>query len=238
MSEIIYRISSDGELEHAYVSPYQSSSYDPKARHDRYVRSKPLVSKRNQARTTNPYGNYKSPYYNPVKRREYYEAHKDHETRPYGTGGTSTGSSGSGGSRGSGRSSGSSKKSGRRGRKKASSNFSEQIAALREESSKMTAGQVEETRAKIEALRKQLSAQVKSLRTRTYDQATSSKNAAESRGIIQSLKSKIESLQTKNDKEAAQISKELQVWINQERKALESRIAAAYKQAGREYKRS
>lgn len=238
MSEIIYRLSSGEKLEHAYVSPYQSSSYDPKARHDRYVRSKPLVSKRNQARTTNPYGNYKSPYYNPVKRKEYYEAHKDHETRPYGTGGTSTATSGSGRSRGSGRSSGSSKKSGRRGGKKTSSNFSEQIAALREESSRMTSGQVEETRAKIEALRKQLSAQVKSLRTRTYDQATSSKNAAESRGIIHSLKSKIESLQTKNDKEAAQISKELQVWINQERKALESRIAAAYKQAGREYKRS
>lgn len=228
--EFVYRIRSSSHIEHAYRSPYANTVvYNPAERHNRYVRSKPLLTKARSARTTNPYGNYKSPYYDPVKRREYYEAHKDHVTRPYGTG-SSTKSSGKG-SGGSGRS-GSGKKGSSKGQ---SANMAKQIAKLREESSKESDAQREAAKRKIEDLKNQLSDQVKKIRGDAYEKAQSQKNQAEIRGITQGLKSKIENLQGKTDEEIGRVSKQLKDWIDNEKDALERRIAAIYASYGKKY---
>lgn len=238
MSNLIYRIRGDDELSHAYVSKYTSggsvAGYNPVKRHERYERTKEIVGRK--ARTTNPYGNYASPYYDPVKRKEYYESHKTHPTRPYGVG--SSGKSGRGGSGKSGRggSGRGGKGSGRKGNSKGqTANMQKQIQALREQSALETEAQREATRRKIEDLRYQLSEQVKRLRQNTYDKTQSEKNLTEIRGLTQGLRSRIENLQGKNDVEVKRVSKQLKDWISNERDSLERRIAAVYKTYGKTY---
>lgn len=236
MGDLVYRIRGDDELSHAYVSKYTSGSsvagYNPIKRHERYERTKEIVGRK--ARTHNPYGNYASPYYDPVKRREYYESHKTHPTRPYGVGSSGKGSGGRGsGGKGSGKGG---KGSGKKGNSKGqNANMQKQIEALREQSALETEAQREATRRKIEDLRYQLSEQIKRLRQGTYDKTQSEKNMAEIRGLTQGLRSKIENLQGQNDKEVARVSKQLKEWISNERDSLERRIAAVYKTYGKTY---
>lgn len=216
-SEIIYRIRSD-TLSHAQTSKYESKYVDKKVRATRrtstYTPTKSIIGR---ARTNNPYGNYKNPYYDPQKRHEYYEAHKDHPTRPYGTGGSGGSGKGSGGSgKGSGKGKGKGKGNG--------SKLAETIQALREESSLNTEAQREATKRKIEDLRKQIKQHTEKLSRQKEDQEEGL-NVSEIRGNVQNLKDQIE-----------KAGGDLQKWITHERDALERRIAAVYAKHGQKYK--
>lgn len=238
MGDVLYRVKDDS-LTHAYKSKYMSggsySNYNPVSRHKRYEATKNIIGRK--ARTTNPYGQYKSPYYDPVKRHNYYEAHKDHVTRPYGTGGSSgsgkggsgkgKGGSGKGSSKGSGKSKGSSKGQ--------SANMQKQIEKLREESALETEAQREATKRKIEDIRNQLTSQIQKLRGDTYEKTQNEKNLTEIRGMTQGLKSQIENLRGKSEEEIKQESDRLKKWISNEKDALERRIAAIYSTYGKKY---
>lgn len=240
MGDIVYRIVQNGELYHEYKSKYMTggnyTGYNPVSRHERYEKTKEIIGRK--ARTKNPYGNYASPYYDPVKRKQYYEEHKDHKTRPYGVGASEKKSSGRGrgGSGGSGGKGSKGKSGGRKGSAKGiSDNLAKTIAALREQSALDTEAQREKAQEEIDLIRQQLADDIKKLKSDTYDKTHSSKNLAEIRGITQSLQSRIENLQGKSEKEIRQVSKQLGKWITNERKSLERRIAAIYKQNGKEY---
>lgn len=206
MSEISYRV-----LSHAYESKYKVKTYDPVRRHQTYMKTKTIIGRK--ARTQNPYGNYKNPYYDPQKRHDYYEAHKDHKTRPYGTGGSGSGRGSGGSGRGSGKAKGSSG---------SGANLSDAIAKLREESSLNTEAQREATRRKIEDLRKELKRHVETLSSKKEG---SNVNSAEIRGRVQAIKKQIETA-----------GGDLQDWISKERDALEKRIKNAYAAKGIKYK--
>ncbi len=150
--ELIYRIRPSNSLSHAYSSPYQKSTYDPAKRHDRYERSKKLVGRK--ARTTNPYGNYASPYYDPNYRHEYYEKHK--QLKLIGSSSkkfdSDAGSSGGSSGRGSG--------AGSNGAKAALAN---RIKQLRDASRFETKAQREAAKMQINDLKKQLNKQLNKL---------------------------------------------------------------------------
>ena len=241
MADFIYRV--PDELSHAYQSKYMTrtkyTTYNPQARHDRYMKTREIVG-RPTARRVNPYGNYKSPYYDPVKRKAYYEAHKDQKTRPYGVGASEKAKSGRGG--GSGKKGGSGKggsgKGGSgRGSQSAGSkaNMQSEIEKLREQSQLETEAQREAARRKIEDLQSDLQSQIKKLREDARLQAEKEDNAAEVRGITQGLKAQIENLQGKTGEEAGRISASLQEWISHEKDSLERRIAAIYSNNGKQY---
>lgn len=242
MADFIYRIPEE-TIEHAYESQYKTrkkyTTYNPQARHDRYMKTREIVG-RPKARTQNPYGNYKSPYYDPVKRREYYESHKDHKTRPYGVGATEKSKSGRGGS-GKGGKGGSGKGGGKggsgRGSQSAGSaaNMQSEIEKLREQSQLETEAQREAARRKIEDLQTDLQNQIKKLREEAHIQAENETNTTEIRGITSGLKAQIENLQGKNAEEVSRISTALNEWIANEKESLERRIEAIYKQNGKKY---
>lgn len=152
--ELIYRIRPSNSLSHAYSSPYQKSTYDPAKRHDRYERSKKLVGRK--ARTTNPYGNYASPYYDPNYRHEYYEKHK--QLKLIGGSSKKSGDASSGSSGSSGRGSGGS--GGSNGAKAALAN---RIKQLRDASRFETKAQREAAKMQINDLKKQLNKQLNKL---------------------------------------------------------------------------
>lgn len=243
MSDLMYRIRGDAHLSHAYVSKFATRSkytvYNPERRRERYKKTKEILGRTGtkEAREKNPYGNYKSPYYDPVYRHNYYEAHKDHVTRPYGTGGSGKSSgSGRGGGKGSGRGSGKGSGGGGKGSSKGqAANMAAQIKKLREESALETEAQREATKRKIDDLRNQLASQVEKLRGDTYDATQKEKNLAEIRGLTQGLRAKIKNLQGKNEAEIKQESERLKKWISNEKDALERRIAAIYSTYGKKY---
>lgn len=243
MADFIYRV--PDELSHAYQSKYMTrtkyTTYNPQARHDRYMKTREIVG-RPTARRVNPYGNYKSPYYDPVKRKAYYEAHKDHKTRPYGVGASEKAKSGKAGRGGSGKKGGSGRggsgKGGSgRGSQSAGSkvNMQSEIEKLREQSQLETEAQREAARRKIEDLQSDLQRQIKKLREDARLQTEKETNVAEIRGITQGLKAQIENLQGKTGEDVARISSSLQEWISHEKDSLERRIAAIYKDNGKQY---
>lgn len=215
-----YRIQ-EPSLQHAYVSKYKSrDSYKPITTQAR--KREIATSARREARTRNPYGAYKSPYYDPVKRHEYYEAHKTHKTRPYGVGASeklssSRGSSGKGGS-GKGSKGGSGKGSkgsaSKASKAQEKQNISDAIAKLREESALDTEAHREATRRRIEDLRSQIYEHSEKLKERTAE-GDETVNTAEIRGRIQELRDEIE-----------KAGLDLNEWIENEREALIRRIEA------------
>lgn len=228
MSEIQYLVRKDS-LSHAYTSRYAATyarkNYSPIKRHERYERTKEIVGRK--APTVNRYGNYKSPYYDPVARHERYEREKDHITRPYGVGESIGKSSGRSGSGSGGSAKGSGKGSGKRsGKAKGSSKaVANAIHKLREESSLNTDVQQEVARRKIEDLRERLKQKVDRLREDAYNKSQAETNVAEIRGITQTLRDKIQSVQGKTTKEINRVQKELGDWIESERESLNRRIA-------------
>lgn len=158
----------DRYLEHA--------GYTLKRRTTSYVQTKRIIGRGNDpygkndtstGTKKNPYGNYKDPNYDPVKRHEYYEAHKGAGVKSRGSGGSKGGSSSKG--------------------KKA--NVSDQIAKLREESNLDTEAQREATKNKIADLKAQLTNQLNAMRASKGDEE--GQNKAEVRGKIQALRAQI-----------------------------------------------
>ena len=206
-------------IAHAYTPnrPYKSKdSYKKRTVDPSQPSTKSIVGRKSlTTHRTNPYGNYASPYYDPVERHARYEREKDHVTRPYGVGlseskkgrGSGKGGSGKGGSGKGG--SGKGKGSG----KGANKNISDVIAKLREESSLDTEAHREAAKRKIEDLKKELAEWVEKLR-KEESADEQSLNIVEIRGKIQSIRDQIE--QTGGD---------LQKWISDEREALSRRIA-------------
>lgn len=213
MGGLTYRVNDD-PIEHASFTSLKTSLSD------RYRAKKKAQSESKQSKpklvvgrgvtgrvfTRKPIDGYKSKYYDPVERHLRYLREKDHPTRPYGTGGQSKasgrGSGGSKGSKGSGKSNA-----------KANQNISEAIEKLREESSLDTEAHREAAKRKIEDLREELKEHLEKLeQLREDDESTL--NIAEIRGKIQSIREAIEAT-----------GADLHKWIEQEREALQRRIA-------------
>ena len=219
MSDITYRVKSDDTISHAMMtlaSLKQQKRRQYKAQVGAVNQRKSLIGSGKErvvgGRTTNPYGNqYKSPYYDPVYRHNYYEQHKTHKTRPYGVGGTTSKSKGGSGS---GKGGSGSAKGGKSGSKKGLSkkSITSQIEKLREESSLETEAHREAAKRKIADLRAQIEAEAKKLSGHEEEEGL---NVAEIRGTIQSLKDQIED-----------VGLDLNKWIENEKEALERRIAA------------
>lgn len=225
-SHFVYRIRGEDSLSHAYSSPYSSSKrsgYNPVKRHERYEKTKEILGRK--AKTGNAYGNYKSPYYDPVARHERYL--RERSSLGIGKGTGKSKSSGRGGSGGSGRKGS--------GGSSAANNLSEQVQALRNESSLSVEAQREAAKRKIEALREDLTTQVQKLREDASAEIEKEDNLTAVRGITQTLKAQIESLQGKSAEDIKAVSEHLQDWIAQERDSLERRIAALYKSYGKTY---
>lgn len=215
MGELQYRILDDS-LRHASFASVKSSlsdRYRARKKEQAEQRAKtgsPTKSIVGRSLKRNPYGNYKSVYYDPVARHERYLREKDHVTRPYGTG-KSEKSSGKGRSgKGSG---GKGKSSKGRGGRGSSKNFTDAIAKLREESSLDTEAHREAARKRIEELREQLRRHLELLQEAQSDE-NSTANVAEIRGKIQQIREQIEAE-----------GGNLQEWIANEREALQKRIA-------------
>lgn len=203
MSDFVY-------IAHAYTPTYKSKdSYKKRTSSDSYSQTKNIVGRRNlTTHRNNPYGNYKSPYYDPVARHERYEREKDHVTRPYGVGLSTKSGSGRGG--GKGKSGG---KGGRGGKGSAKKNLSDAIAKIREESSLDTEAHREAAKRRIEDLKAQLKSHIEMLQKAQGDE-DNELNIAEIRGKIQSIREQIEAT-----------GADLQEWIDNEREALQRRIA-------------
>ena len=217
-------INGSSSLSHAYESQYYShNTYSPSNRTNRYKRDSKILKRASDAsKRGNPYGNYKSPYYDPVARHERYMQ----ERASLGIGkGTGLGSSKSSGSGGSGKGSSSAD----------SQALKNQVKALREESTLNTEAQREAAKRKIEDLKSDLTAQIQKLKEDTAEKTENSQNLTEIRGATQTLKSQIENLQGKTAEDIERIGTELKNWISQEKDSLERRIAALYKSHGKEY---
>lgn len=212
MGELQYRILDDS-LRHASFASVKSSlsdRYRARKKEQAEQRAKtgsPTKSIVGRSLKRNPYGNYKSVYYDPVARHERYLREKDHVTRPYGTGKSAK-------SGGKGRSGGGKGKSSKgRGGRGSSKNFTDAIAKLREESSLDTEAHREAARKRIEELREQLRRHLELLQEAQSDE-NSTANVAEIRGKIQQIREQIEAE-----------GGNLQEWIANEREALQKRIA-------------
>lgn len=218
MSDLVYRIR-DESLYHAFgtVGHYDQSKYKKVNAKERYSRNgknaAPIIGR--TARTTNPFGNYASPYYDPVARQERYLREKAAKGgNPFIEKGKSKGSGGSGkgGKGGSGK--GGKGGSGKGGSGKGSSqNLQNFINALKEESQKNTEAKSEEAQKRISDLRKQLAEHIEKLSSATGEEE--GVNIAELRGKIQTLKS-----------DMAKTGEDFNTWVSEERKALKNRIAA------------
>lgn len=219
MSDIVYRIR-DESLYHASFSSFRSSlSSGYRARKQAQAERRERNGSPTQHvvgrthLTRNPYGNYKSVYYDPVARHERYMREKTSTASSAGTasasgsGGSGKGRGGGGGGKGSGKGRGGSGRGG-------GQNVSNAIAKLREESMLDTEAQREATKRKIEDLREQLKKHLEKLSSLKKDDESSA-NVLEIRGKIQELKDQIE---------AAGL--DLQKWMDDERKSLQRRIAS------------
>lgn len=215
MGELQYRILDDS-LRHASFASVKSSLSDryrarKKEQAEQRARNgSPTKSIVGRSLKRNPYGNYKSVYYDPVARHERYLREKDHVTRPYGTGESAK----SGGKGRSGKGSGGKGKSakGRGGASK--QNLTDAIAKLREASNEDIEKHKSEYLKEIEDLKRQLQERLEQLGEAQKDEE-SELNVAEIRGHIQALREQIENK-----------GLDLQKWINDEREALNRRIAA------------
>lgn len=76
---------SDGYLSHAWDKYEQEKNYDAQKRRERYLRDRDAgktgYKGTQQLPTSNPYGNYSSVYYNPVKAHEYYMKNRQLSSR-------------------------------------------------------------------------------------------------------------------------------------------------------------
>lgn len=217
MSDIVYRIR-DESLYHASFSSFRSSlSSGYRARKQEQAErrerngspTRPVVGRTHLTR--NPYGNYKSVYYDPVARHERYMREKTSTASSAGTASASGSGKGRGGGGGGGKGSGKGRGGSGRG---GGQNVSNAIAKLREESMLDTEAQREATKRKIEDLREQLKEHLEKLSNLKKDDESSA-NVLEIRGKIQELKDQIE---------AAGL--DLQKWMDDERKSLQRRIAS------------
>lgn len=171
------------------------------------------------------YGNYASPYYDPVARHERYM--KERSSLGIGKGSASSSSkSGKGSGSGKGGKGGKGSGSGKGGKGSGSgkSNLAEEVKKLREESSLNTEAQREATKRKIADLKDEIKRHMESMGAKSEEELEGV-NVAEVKGKIQSIRDKIE-----------QEGGDLQKWISNEKDALERRIAALYSAHGKEYK--
>ena len=193
---------------------HATTKYSPIKKATKYKVTGNIIGRKNAAsrqkdsagRPRYEYGNYASPYYDPVARHERYMKERSSLGIGKGLGGSSSGKGGSG--------KGGSDKS----------NLAEEVKKLREESSLDTEAQREATKRKIEDLRNQIKRHLESLGVKSEEQLEGV-NAAEIKGKIQSIREKIE-----------QEGGDLQKWISNEKDALERRISALYSAHGKEYK--
>ena len=203
---------------------HATTKYSPIKKATKYKVTGNIIGRKNAAsrlkdsagRPRYEYGNYASPYYDPVARHERYMKERSSLGigKGLGSSGSGKGGSGKGGSGKGGSGKGGSDKT----------NLAEEVRKLREESSLDTEAQREATKRKIEDLRSQIKRHLESLGVKSEDQLEGV-NAAEIKGKIQSIREKIE-----------QEGGDLQKWISNEKDALERRIAALYNAHGKEYK--
>lgn len=206
MNHFIY-LKRDDKLSHAYVSPYADrKKSDLSRRSNRFARNENLTFFRK------PSAGYKSKYYDPEARHERYLREKTHSTRPYGSGSKSLGGKGSKGS--------GAAKNGRGGGGATKKNVSDAIAKIYEESSLDTEAHREAARRKIEDLRSQLKAYINKLQESRSGE-NNEINVTEIRANIQNIREQIEAT-----------GADLQKWIDEEREALQRRIA---KLSGEDY---
>ena len=215
MLDIIYR-RYDDSLYHSIgtVGHYDTSKYKKVNAKERYsIRGKnaaPIIGR--TARTKNPFGDYASPYYDPVKRQERYLREKAAKGKApviekgKGSSGGKGGGKGSSGGKGGGKGS-----SGGKGG--SSVNLQNMINALKEESQKNTDEKSAEAQKKIEELKRQLAERVAELSS--ADGEKEGVNIAEIRGHIQTIKDNMS--KTGNDFHA---------WVSDEKIALQKRIDA------------
>lgn len=253
---IQYRVVYDTELEHGAFANMLKTSYlsskRKEAKQQKKAGSTPKVKKIIGRKTEkNPYGDYASPYYDPVKRHEYYEKHKDHVTRPYGTGASSIGgtlsssgslASSSGGAKKSSGGKGRVKKSsGGKGRAKKSSGGSKgrsrkakaKRSRGRHATKKASTGRIE---ANLDALREQSANETEEQRQQTLKRVESLRKLLEEQERLLSNRKpddeesvNVTEIRGKIADAKGQIQKEgrdLNEWISNEREALLKRIQA------------
>lgn len=232
MSEIKYRLI-DPHLAHASytVGHYDRSKYNPTKYSDKYKKTEAIIGRKTTAArlTGHKYGNYASPYYDPVARHERYLRERSSLGIGKGIdsiGGSSSGGRGGGkgksGKGGKGKAKKGSKPRGGKGSAKANlAGLAEEIAKLREESSLDTEAKREAARRKIEDLKEELRQQMEKL---SGADAESGINVAEIRGRIQSIRKEIEDA-----------GGDLQDWVTREKESLERRIASLYNARGISY---
>lgn len=217
MADIIYR-RFDGSLYHAIgtVGHYDTSKYKKVNAKERYTfrgkNAAPIVGR--TARTKNPFGDYASPYYDPVKRQERYLREKAAKGKSpvieKGKGKSSSGGKGGGKGSSGGKGGGKGSSGGKGG---SSVNLQNMINALREESKKNTEEKSAEAQKKIEELKRQLAERVAELSSANGEKE--GVNIAEIRGHIQTIKDSMS--KTGNDFHA---------WASDEKAALKKRIEA------------
>lgn len=233
MSEIKYRLI-DPHLAHASytVGHYDRSKYNPTKYSDKYKKTEAIIGRKTTAArlTGHKYGNYASPYYDPVARHERYLRERSSlgigkEIDSIGggsSGGRGGGGKGKSGKGGKGKAKKGSKGRGGKGSAKANlAGLTEEIAKLREESALDTEAQREAARRKIDDLKEQLRQQMEKLSGADEE---SGLNVSEIRGRIQSIRKEIEDA-----------GGDLQSWVTREKAALERRIAALYNARGLSY---
>lgn len=211
-------------LEHS-LDPYtRRLQYDAEAkrkRHERYLIARDAGKtgyKGKVARTSNPYGNFASLYYDPVKAHEYYERRKkrglvgnkrepkttqetnaapQEEAQAEGTGG---GGGGGGGAARDPRD--------REAERAAKAALQEKIQKLRQDSQFETAAQREATKMKIEALQKALKKKLKEKQKEFNKFAKSSQKTLE-KDILQKQK-EAEQVQKNAQKQSEKVTKQAQ----------------------------
>lgn len=212
-------------LKHAQDAYIRKLNYDKQKRHEKYIRDRDAGKtgfKGVRARTSNPYGNYASLYYNPEKAAEYYRTHRGAMTsktrssaknksktsgapvetiNDSGSMGGSGGGSGSVGSDGSG---GSGNAANAQAAKRA---IQDKIKKLRENSQFETAAQRKATQIKVEELRKALEAKLESLNNQREEAAD--KGQKERETLTNKANAKIEKEQELKKKNIEQDTKKL-----------------------------
>lgn len=166
-------------ISHAQDAYTRRLNYDKQKRHERYLHDRDAGKtgfKGVRARTHNPYGNYASLYYNPVKAAEYYRTHKAQFTKSKaqnkkepkqtqevveevpvddGGGGGGSGGGGDGG---------------------AAQAIADQLRKLQEDSAFETAAQRQATKMKIDQLRESLQQELEKKKKEREKVAEDSKN--------------------------------------------------------------
>lgn len=228
MDEVVYRIR-DESLMHAssYRTKFSSSysKYEKARQHDLLQREKRAAAAAKKRGDSGKLsfvekyrGPYKSPYYDPVARKERYEREKTHVTRPYGVGLSAAKSSGGGrkgsggGKGGKGGKGGSGGGKGGAGKSTAQA-FSDAIDQLKNESSLETDAQKEAAKRKIEDLKEELREQIELLSGNAGEEQEGV-NVAEIRGRIAEIKEQI-----------TKAGYDLSDWVSTEQEALRKRIS-------------